>query len=262
MPELPEVETIVRQLRSKLLDLTITKLDIKDKKVIDSSIKKSLPARIEDISRRGKSIIFKLDKGNLLIQLRMTGHLYHPQIGDDRYKKYLSGIFRLDNGSFFTFNEIRRFGSVKFFTNKQLQQKLSKLGPEPLSLKDKEFVEIISKYPNANLKNKLLDQRTIVGIGNIYAQEALYHSGINPKKLVKDVSKEKLILLNKELKNILQLAIQNNGTTVNNFSHLDGTGDFQNFLTVYGKTNCPQKHAIEKINISGRGTSFCPKCQK
>lgn len=266
MPELPEVETIVRQLQSKILSKTITSLQIYDRKVIDQQIKKILPSKITNIYRRGKSIIVQLEKNNnLLIQLRMTGHFYHiidNNPGSQNYRKFLSGIFNLNDNSFLTFNEIRRFGSVRLFNDQELKKELSKLGPEPLLITTKKFVKLIKKYPAATIKTKLLDQTGIAGIGNIYAQEALYHAGVHPLKKVKDVSDWKLLKLHQEIQRTLQLAIENNGTTVENFSHLTGKGNFQNFLAVYNREVCPKGHSVEKLRIGGRGTSYCRVCQK
>jgi len=295
MPELPEVETIARQLQSKIAGKTILGIEVLDKKVIDENIANILPSRIVDVSRRGKSIIIQLEqKNNLLAHLRMTGHFYHIANQDrsyianqdrsyianqdrsyianqDRsyianrdksYKKYLSGIFKLNNGSFFTFNEIRRFGSVKLFTNEQLNRELSKLGPEPLSIKDVEFAALLKNYPSSVIKTKLLDQTCLAGIGNIYAQEMLYHAGINPLKKIRDISEAKLALLHQEMQRILRLAIQNNGATADNYSHLAGRGNFQNFLAVYGQERCPKKHQLAKIKMGGRGTSYCKVCQE
>ena len=287
MPELPEVETIARQLQSKIAGKTILGIEVLDKKVIDENIANILPSRIVDVSRRGKSIIIQLEqKNNLLAHLRMTGHFYHianqdrsyianqdrsyianrdkPYIAnrDKPYKKYLSGIFKLNGGSFFTFNEIRRFGSVKLFTNEQLNRELSKLGPEPLSIRDVEFAALLKNYPSSVIKTKLLDQTCLAGIGNIYAQEMLYHAGINPLKKIRDISEAKLALLHQEMQRILRLAIQNNGATADNYSHLAGRGNFQNFLAVYGQERCPKKHQLAKIKMGGRGTSYCKVCQE
>jgi len=181
---------------------------------------------------------------------------------DKPYKKYLSGIFKLNGGSFFTFNEIRRFGSVKLFTNEQLNRELSKLGSEPLEIKDTEFIERLQKYPSSAIKIKLLDQTCIAGIGNIYGQEMMYDAGINPLKKIRDISEAKLALLHQEMQRILRLAIQNNGATADNYSHLAGRGNFQNFLAVYGQERCPKKHQLAKIKMGGRGTSYCKVCQE
>ncbi len=266
MPELPEVETVVRQLRSKILGKTIINLRIFDEMVVDQRILNILPSSILAVERRGKSIIVTLDSGNnLLIQLRMTGHFYYIEdtnSSDNSYQKHLSGIFDLSDNSRLTFNEIRRFGSVRLFNKQQLQKELADLGPEPLEINSKEFVKRIKSYPGANLKMKLLDQSCLAGIGNIYAQEALYHSGINPLRRINAVSEKELLVLYEEMQRILRAAIKNNGTTVENFSHLTGKGNFQNFLAVYGRDFCPKNHKVLKTKIGGRGTSYCPECQK
>ncbi len=265
MPELPEVETVVKQLSNKLVGRRILSLHVKDKKVIDSKIINNLPLKIKSIQRRGKSIVFKLSNNlNLLAHLRMTGHFHHIDNNSNDYKKYLVAKFHLDNGSFFTYNTIRRFGSVNLLTNEELKFTLSKLGPEPLdeNFSATNFRDLLKRSPNANLKNKLLDQSFIAGIGNIYAQEAMYYAKIHPERKVGEVSRQKLNVLYHELRRVMFLSIENNGTTVQNYSHIDGKGSFQNFLAVYNQDKCPRKHSLSKLSIGGRGTYFCPKCQK
>ncbi len=267
MPELPEVETVVRQLQKTICGKTIQRLQIKDQKVIDTSILKILPARIINITRRGKSIIFTLDQNRyLLAHLRMTGHFHYisPNHKDTQHQKYLSGIFFLDDHSFFTFNEIRRFGGIKLLTAAQLEAFSSTLGREPLdsSFTFHEFNSLLGRFPQAVIKTKLLDQSFIAGIGNIYAQEALYRAGINPKKRIKQISAAKREQLYYSIRNLLQQAIEHNGTTIQNFSHIDGIGEFQDFLFVYQKDHCPQNHPVRKINQGGRGTYYCPRCQR
>ncbi|MBS3116070.1 bifunctional DNA-formamidopyrimidine glycosylase/DNA-(apurinic or apyrimidinic site) lyase [Candidatus Woesearchaeota archaeon] len=263
MPELPEVETIVRQLRKKVLGRKIVTIKIKDTKVIDKKVRRFVGKPINSIERRGKTIIISSDKNYLVAHLRMTGHFYHIENKEDEdYQKYLAGIFYLNDKSFFTFNEIRRFGSVKFMNKLQLQEFLQSLGQEPLDIQKEEFVELLRKYPSSTIKNKLLDQRMIAGIGNIYAQEALYHAGIDPRRKMKEVSTQKLAVLHREMQRILKLAIEKNGTTVSNYSHLDGKGNFQDFLVVYQKEFCPRKHPLQRLVIGGRGTYYCKECQK
>ena len=262
MPELPEVETVVQQLRKKVVNKTVHKLDILEPKVIDQKISEILPFTIKDVSRRGKSIIMHLDNDYfLLTHLRMTGHFHY---GNDINKKFLCGTFHFNDQSFLTHNSIRKFGSITLHNKSSLEKALSKLGPEPLadSFTAKEFIKILTKFPNANLKNKLLDQHCIVGIGNIYAQEALYYAGIHPENKIKQVSSQKLTKLHQELQRILLLSIENQGSTVDNYLNLQGEGNFQNFLAVYSKTYCPRKHKLEKIKNAGRSTSYCQKCQK
>ena len=264
MPELPEVETIVRQLQQKIRGKTINSIDIRDKKVIDQKIKRYLPAKISSISRRGKTIIISLDNNkHLLTHLRMTGHFHHvTNKKDTKYKKYLAAKFNLEGKSFFTYNTIRRFGSVTLVNNTQLQAHSKKLGPEPLTISFKDFQDILTKYPTANIKSKLLDQSIIAGIGNIYVQEALYRAKINPLKIILQISTVKLQSLHKELLRVLYLGIKNNGASVDNYSNLDGKGNFQNLLQVYNQEKCPKKHALDKIEIAGRGTYYCKICQK
>jgi len=278
MPELPEVETVVRQLQRKILGRKIVKIDINDAKVIDKNVKQFLRQPIKSIERRGKAIIISSDEKYLVAHLRMTGHFYHvmkreenkgkeeekkrKKIKEGDYRKYLCGIFYLDDGSFFTFNEIRRFGGMRYMNKRQLQLFLQSLGKEPLNIKKEEFVGLFKKYPSSTIKNKLMDQRIIAGIGNIYAQEALYHAKINPQRKIQEISKEKLALLHTKLQKILTLAIKKNGTTVSNYNHLDGKGDFQDFLAVYQKVFCPQKHSLKRIIVGGRGTYYCPRCQR
>lgn len=263
MPELPEVETIVRQLKKKILNKTITSLEIKDEQVIDKNIKTVLPAKIKDIKRRGKNIIIDLDKAHLLIHLRMTGYFCYLNSNQNAsYKNNLVGIFNFNDTSFLTHNSIRKFGSITLLSTKQLQSSLSNLGPEPLVLSKHQFVHLLEQSPRANIKNKLLDQSFIAGIGNIYAQEALYLAKINPKQKIALLSTSQKSALYHSLQKVLKLAIQNKGTTSDNYSHLSGKGNFQNFLSVYHQKNCPQNHPLTKITLGGRGTYYCPQCQR
>jgi formamidopyrimidine-DNA glycosylase len=262
MPELPEVETVVIQLQ-RVVGKKIATLEIKDRKVIDSRIRNILPVTINGIYRKGKFIVFKLSKKQfLLVHLRMTGHFHYvkSEISGD-YKKYLAGKFNLDDGSFFTYNTIRRFGTVRLMDAKEVNEYFAKQGVEPLEISSRHFINLIKKYPGANIKNKLLDQKMVMGIGNIYAQEALYHAKVHPKRKIAEVSDASLGLLHREMQRILRLAIKNNGTTVDNYSHLDGKGDFQNLLAVYQQKKCPREHEIQRIVIGGRGTNYCSKCQ-
>lgn len=257
MPELPEVETVAKQLRSKLNGKTIVKLKIIDQRMIDSSILKELPVKITNVTRRGKSLIFHLSNDKFLfVHLRMTGHF---SFAKEKLPPYTVAVFHLDDKQILTHNSIRRFGGIDLLNKRQLEEKLAKVGPEPFDITAEQFSDLIKRYPNANLKTKLMDQSFLAGVGNIYAQEAMYRAGINPLKLVKEV--KEFTKLHQELCNILQLSIENNGTTIQNFSHIDGKGEFQHLLTVYGKDKCPQGHPTQKIKIAGRGTWYCDSCQ-
>ena len=254
MPELPEVETVVRQLHSKIAGKKVVSVESFDDKVIDPKLVTLPPFTITSVTRRGKLIIIETNKGHLLVHLRMTGHFN----GD----KYCKGIFHFEDGMRLTHHSIRRFGGITLYSKEELGEKLSVLGSEPLEISSSNFASILSKYPNANIKNKLLDQTCVVGIGNIYAMEALYHAGIDPRCKISEVSTKKLSTLHQETRRILLLSIVNNGATVDNYSNLDGRGDFQNLLAVYGKDTCPKGHSLIKIKQGGRGTWYCGNCQE
>ncbi|MBU0469946.1 MAG: DNA-formamidopyrimidine glycosylase [Nanoarchaeota archaeon] len=269
MPELPEVETIVRQLKKKILNKTVVKFEVLDSKVVDRGIEKIVPFRIDKIYRRAKSIIFELNKDRfLLVHLRMTGHFHHAKKGKENelkpYEKFVAAKFYLNDGSLLTHNSIRKFGHVKLKNKESLQKELSKLGLEPL---DKEFTlkrfeEILLKKKKSNVKVLLVDQSLIAGIGNIYAQEGLYHAGIDPHRKAGSLSQKEIEAIYRELIKILKKAIEHHGTTVENYVHIEGSGGFQKYLAVYGKKTCKKRHELRKVLIGGRGTSYCPRCQK
>jgi formamidopyrimidine-DNA glycosylase len=260
MPELPEVETIVRQLSKKIVGKVVKGVNIKDSKVVDSKIKKEVPFKINRVYRRAKSIVMELDNGNsLLTHLRMTGHFQYNHSG-----KYEVGRFNFSDESFLTHNSIRKFGGIKLLNSKDLKGEFSKLGIEPLSKEFtlEKFNSILLSKGNANIKTVLLDQSLIAGIGNIYAQEQLYFAGIDPRKKVSDLSGEQIRKLYGEIIRVLDLAVKNKGSTVDNYTNIDGAGKYQDYLAVYNKSQCPKAHKIQKINIGGRGTSYCSRCQR
>ena len=266
MPELPEVETIVQQLKKRVVGKKIKSVEIVDPKVVDKKIKKIIPSKVLSAKRRAKSIIVELSGNNfLLIHLRMTGHFHYLPKGrelEPESEQFVVAMFYFNDGSILTHNSIRKFGSIKLFNQEQLEKELSKLGPEPLEISFKEFEGILSKKKRANIKTTLMDQKVIVGIGNIYAQEALYHAKIDPTRKVGELSLAEIKRLYEEMKRILKLAIQKHGTTVENYVHIEGSGGFQKYLTVYFKDRCPKKHLLKKISLGGRGTYYCPQCQK
>lgn len=267
MPELPEVETIVRQLQRTVLGKTIEKVEVLDK-MVDPRLKKITPLKIRGIERRAKYIIIRLkNKKNILVHLAMTGHFRFfskgKKIGPEE-GKFAVAKFYLDDGSLLTHNSIRKFGMVKLMVEKQLEQKLGKLGPEPLSADFTLdlFKERLAKKRKANLKVTLLDQTFIAGIGNIYAQEVLYHAKIDPRRKMGDLSDSEIKELYLQIKKVLRSAVVHQGTTIDNYSHMTGIGGYQKFLTVYQLDKCPKHHNLKRINQGGRGTFYCPVCQK
>lgn len=264
MPELPEVETIVQQLKTKLVGKKIILAEIFDKGRVDPAIAGILPVKVVEVWRRAKAIVIELaGKKFLFVQLRMTGHFHH---GNEKslepFQKYELVRFRLSDKTILTHNSIRKFGGIWLLNQKQLDERLNSLGPEPLDLDLNEFKKMLSRRPKANIKTTLMDQNFVSGIGNIYAQEALYWSGIDVKRKCGDLSDSEIKKLLTAIKQVLRKSIKHHGTTVENYVHIEGSGGFQKFLAVYSKEKCPKKHKVEKINLGGRGTYYCPKCQK
>ncbi len=267
MPELPEVETIVRQLNQKVLDKKIIKAEVYDPKVVALAIQKLKSAAITKIWRRAKYIVMELDNGStILTHLGMTGHFHYVDQKNipNNHEKYMVSKLLFSDSSFLTHNSIRKFGKMKLVNKQQLVEILAKHGPEPLA-KDftvKKFQDILSQKARANIKATLMDQSVIAGIGNIYAQEALYYAGISPLRNAGSLSKEEVKNLHIHLRSVLQQAIKHHGSTVDNYSNLEGSSGFQNYLTVYQQEKCPKRHVLEKRTIGGRGTNYCPKCQR
>jgi formamidopyrimidine-DNA glycosylase len=259
MPELPEVETIVQQLNSKVKGKLVNNISINNS-IVDSKLKEIVPFKIKNVFRRGKSIVFELGNEKfILTHLRMTGYFCYNQ-----EKNFQVAKFTFSDNSFLTHNSIRKFGGMKLVSKETLDKEFSKLGVEPLS---KEFdlnyfKTIIDKKKNSNIKTTLLDQSLIAGIGNIYAQEMLYHSAINPHRKSGSLNGIEIKKLSLEIVRVLSLAIKHKGSTVDNYTNMEGAGNFQNIISVYNQSFCPLEHQIKKVSIGGRGTSYCPVCQK
>ncbi len=270
MPELPEVETIVRQLQKKVSGKVIKKAAVYDK-IVDSKIKNLSSASITKVWRRAKYIVMGLSDGHfILTHLGMTGHFHFAAGGvnkkhiADNHEKFIVAKLTFSDGSFLTHNSIRKFGRMKLVNKKQLQQVLDKLGPEPLDKRFnlQQFRAILAGKPKANIKTTIMDQSVIAGIGNIYAQEALYYAKISPRRRAGSLSSLETQKLYGHLRRILQKAIKHHGTTVDNYNNLEGRGEFQNHLAVYQQEKCPRRHPLKKIIIGGRGTSYCTQCQR
>ena len=267
MPELPEVETIVQQLNKHIVGKRIQSAQVLEQKRVDKSIEKAVPSTVVRAWRRAKAIIIELEKKKyLLVRLGMTGHFHYApkpeSLGKD--EKFAGVKFYLQDGSVLSYTDIRKFGSVRVLDEARLQKELAQFGPEPLGKEftATKFKEMLAKKPKANIKVTLMDQNFIAGIGNIYAQEALYHAGIDPKRKIGTLKVPEIQKLHQAIQQVLRQSIAHNGTTVKNYVHIEGSGGFQKYLTVYEKTHCPQKHLITKVRMGGRGTYYCSRCQK
>ncbi|MEK7513691.1 MAG: DNA-formamidopyrimidine glycosylase [Patescibacteria group bacterium] len=261
MPELPEVETVRRQLQKILVGQRIKKIEKFHPKSLQGSTLQVVGKKILRVRRKAKRIIIELNGGeSLLIHLKMTGQLIY----NGKKNKHTRAIFELDKGKLF-FNDLRKFGWIKIVKNQALKECLVKL---PLDVVDKEFtvkyLEKVLKSSKRAIKLVLLDQSKIGGLGNIYVNESLFCAGVNPSTPANKVKQIKE--LHRCIKEVINKAIKFGGTTSADESFknaLGKPGKFQNYLKVYeNKGKCDKcQTKIRKIKIGGRGTYYCPKCQ-
>ena len=283
MPELPEVETIKRSLNKAIIGQTIDDIEVRDYKLFRGKRHDILGAKIEEIERRAKMLVWKLSNGKyLLFHLKMTGQMLydsndhkliagggHP---DSVYLKrppheYTHVIFTLDKGHLY-FNDLRKFGWIKVLDEENLKQEVSKLGPEidwP-EFTFEYFVKAVNRKARTKIKSVLMEQSLIAGIGNIYSDETLFMAKILPTRLVKDLSEHELRSIYDSIKPVLELAIKHGGTSLKDYRRLDGSqGDYLHFANVYHRNGEPCKVCdtkIERIVVNGRSAHFCPDCQK
>ncbi len=268
MPELPEVETVKNTLKRQILGKKIKNVKILYDGIIATNkneFKNIIGREILDIKRRGKFLIFVLNDYYLVSHLRMEGK-YFIKDKSMPILKHEHIIFDLEDLEL-RYHDTRKFGRMYLVTKDKLytDTPLSKLGLEPW---DKNLTSNYLKDKfnnNIPIKTLLLDQSIITGIGNIYADEILFRSHINPLKKGKDINKYECDLIIKYTKEILEKAIEKGGTTIKSFtSSLGVTGHFQGSLLVHNKEGeeCPICHnIILKTKVNGRGTYYCPKCQ-
>lgn len=273
MPELPEVETVKETLKLKLIGKKIKDVKIyydgiiayPEVKEFSNQIKN---LSIKDIKRRGKWLMFDLDKYYLLSHLRMEGKYFFKN-KEDKLDNHEHVVFTLDDDEELRYRDTRKFGKMYLIKKEDINSigPIKDLGLEPWddSL-TKEYLR--NKYKNKKLpiKTVLLDQSIIVGIGNIYADEILFLSRLNPLIKCCDLNDNDLGNIIKYTKEVLEKAIKLGGTTIRTYTSVDGVhGRFQNELLIHGKDkdvcpNCGQP--VEKIRVGGRGTYYCIKCQK
>ena len=269
MPELPEVETVKNSLKNYVLNRKILKVDVLYKGIINypsvkEFIEKITNQTILDVKRRGKYLVFVLEDYNLISHLKMEGKYFIK----NKYEitKHDHVIFTLDNNKYLIYNDTRKFGKM-YLINKEYDNNspLNILGLEPW---DKELtISYLKDKLNRNIaiKTLLLDQTIIVGIGNIYADEILFLSKINPLRKGYTLTNLELENIIKYTKEVLEKAISQGGTTIRTYSSVNGIhGLFQQELLVHGKTStCPNcQEQILTIRVGGRGTYYCNTCQK
>lgn len=290
MPELPEVETIAEELKLKVLNGTFIDLWTDTEKLIKLPAfgkfkKEMIGKRIEKVSRRGKNIIFDLSQGKtLLVHQKMTGHLLFGKweksgsgwrslvpgpMADDKMNSYLHLIFWLDNGQMLALSDLRKFAKVELWSSEDFYKSgyFNELGPEPL---DKNFS--LEKFENrlsgkpGRIKQVLMDQSVIAGIGNIYADEILWAAKISPFRRADSLSGQEMKTVYKEMKDILKTAIKVKGSSMSDYRTLSGEkGGYQLISKVYRREGekCPNcGETIKREKIAGRSAHYCPVCQK
>lgn len=265
MPELPEVETIVRDLCECIVGLRVKAIsELRKGTVINSNdIAVERLGVVKSVERRGKYIFIVFDGESLIsIHLRMTGKLIFAPFSDE-LSKYARCFIDFEEGGRLLFDDVRAFGKLEIIDAPGRQKIEAKLGVEPLSNSfDFEYLKRALYKKRTNLKNFLLDQKVIAGLGNIYVNEILFRSKLNPVRITTSLEETEIYILLTEIKEVLKLAIECNGTSISDYRRVDDKkGSFQNFLKIYGKSVCDKGHNVEKIRQNGRSTYFCPICQ-
>ncbi len=274
MPELPEVETVRRTVLPRVKGLRIVTAKVREGRLRSAVNKKRLVDITEgravvDVRRRAKYLLFDLSGGGvLLVHLGMTGRLRFVA-ADEPFLKHDHVVFALSNGLEMRFNDARRFGMVEAFAkdDEATHKSLAHLGLEPLSdeLTPERFAEL-ARGSTKPIKNFLMDGTKVVGVGNIYACEALHLARINPLKPAGKLDKQKWQLLTRHVREVLDRAIVKGGTTLRDFVDAEGvSGSYATRLTCYGREgepcDCGRGH-IKRIVTAGRSTFYCGACQR
>lgn len=287
MPELPEVETIRQGLQRRVVGKRITGVDVRKQKMVRGSVPGFIRAvrgqKITSIGRRGKLLTFQIGNTGryILLHLKMTGQLIYkskkvmvagghqwPPVGNDLPNKYSHVIFSFVDKSQLFFNDLRQFGYLTLADKQKLRVVLAHYGIDPLEdeFTWEQFRQALGKRKGI-LKAVLLDQRVIAGIGNIYAGEICFHARLLPMRLVGSLSEKEKKALHRATRHVFKRAMRYGGTTFRNYRDTEGgKGNFTQLLKVYGRTGllCKRckKQRVVRIVVAGRGTHFCPRCQK
>jgi formamidopyrimidine-DNA glycosylase len=266
MPELPEVETIKRELEKAVVGKKITAVTINNPAVIRQPspaefVKGLTGVTVKNILRKAKILILELSGGRALtIHLKMTGQLVYP--GDGLSSRVR---FKLSDGKYLDFNDQRLFADLRLLDDWHALPFIQGLGPEPFDIDAKKFKDMIDRK-KTRIKPLLMDQAFISGVGNLYAAEALFRAKIDPRRPASSLSDKEKELLFKEIKDTLTEAIEHKGSSVDQYVQLTGSpGGYVKYHKVYDRENKPCiicKSPIKRIALGGRGTYFCPKCQK
>lgn len=274
MPELPEVETVKKTLQKLVVGKTIENVEVRWPKMIkhpddQAEFRNSLIGQtILDIERRGKFLKFILNEAVLVSHLRMEGR-YKLSETEEPVDKHTHVLFLFIDGSQLRYRDVRKFGTMHLFQKGTEEKRLplSQLGPEPFGRKFS-AAYLVNQFAKTtrNVKAVLLDQTVVAGIGNIYVDESLFRSGIHPGAMAKQISENEVRRLHRSINKTLREAVAKGGSTVRSYVNGQGQmGMFQQSLFVYARSGEPCSKcgtAIERIVVAGRGTHYCPKCQR
>ncbi|MFO7572673.1 MAG: bifunctional DNA-formamidopyrimidine glycosylase/DNA-(apurinic or apyrimidinic site) lyase [Gaiellaceae bacterium] len=267
MPELPEVETIRAQLAPRLEGRTLRRVEILDPRLTRPHDRLVVAAELEGaravgVERRGKYLLVRLDTGlALLVHLRMTGSFGFSPVSHER------AVLELDDGSRLVFRDVRRFGTWLVLDVADLDHYLAaKNGPEPLGSRfTAAWLAAQLARRGAALKAVLLDQRVVAGLGNIYADEALWRARVSPLRPANELCSEEVARLHRAIRAALRVGIERQGSTLRDYATPDGSaGSMQHEFHVYGREGAPCDRCgtpITKTRVGGRGSWYCPRCQ-
>jgi formamidopyrimidine-DNA glycosylase len=269
MPELPEVETIVRDLNRLVPGMTIRGVEVLHPDLIEGDAVHFARAlrdtRIRGVSRRAKNIVLDLDDHRLVVNLGMTGRLLVVQPTDPT-PSHPGVRFQLDDGRILLYHDVRRFGRLAYLTREEWEARDHALGYEPLASEfTSDALLALAGKSRVAVKSWLMDQRRIVGVGNIYASEALFRAKIDPRRPASSLSTAEAVRLRDAIRAVLLEAIEFRGTTLLDYRDASGEeGRFADRLRVYDRAGEPCRVCgtpIERIVQGGRSTFFCPHCQ-
>jgi formamidopyrimidine-DNA glycosylase len=270
LPELPEVETTRRGIRPALAGRTVAGVVLRERR-LRWPVPRGLPGRLTgqrilEVRRRAKYLLIDLERGTLIAHLGMSGSLRvlpaaTPPLTHDHYDLVL------DSGRCLRFNDPRRFGCLLWAAGDPARHRLLVgLGPEPLeSVFNSDYLASRARGRRVAIKQFLMDQRIVVGVGNIYASEVLYRAGVDPRRSAGRVSRKRLEQVVEAVREVLRAAIRHGGTTLRDYVNADGApGYFSQDLYVYERSGLPCRHcgtAIRQVAQGQRSTYFCPTCQ-
>lgn len=270
MPELPEVEVSRQGISPWLTGIKVTRVVVRDGRLrwpVPGEIQELVDLTIHRVRRRAKYLLLETDFGTSILHLGMSGSLRVLDIGTPAEKHDHVDI-ELENGKLLRLNDPRRFGALLWTREPaEAHALLAKLGPEPLTdAFSADYLRERAKGRSTAIKQFLMDNQVVVGVGNIYANEALFAAGIHPKRAAGNISAERLATLVAEIKRVLAEAIRQGGTTLKDFTSADGKpGYFVQKLQVYGRGGQPCYHCqtlLSEVKMGQRTTVFCSHCQR